>query len=167
MKQFALPLLAMIAFNAQAQDNDQAIRSSEDLAATVNTDLASLNGHFAGQARFKLDKRDRLVTEYLSNGAVVRTDVVYIEFLDAASCAFNAEEGTMIMQCQDPRSKCIDKQVHKSGVISPTGRMNLPIPAGDAEGAKARALLMKLVEDKQSEELTRLAETNTRERRKN
>jgi hypothetical protein len=167
MKQLALPLLALFALGAQAQDTDQAIRSAEDLAATVTNDLASLNAHFAGQARFKLDKRDRLVTEYLSNGVVVRTDVVYIDFLDAASCAFNPEEGTVMLQCQDPRSKCIEKQVQKSGVVSPTGRMNLPIPAGDADGAKARALLMKLVEDKQSEELTRLAETNTRERRKN
>ncbi len=167
MKQFLLPILAFLTVGAQAQNSDQAIRSAEDLAAAVSTDLASLNTHFAGQARFKLDKRDRLVAEYLSNGAVVRTDVVYIEFLDAASCAFNAEEGTVMMQCQDPRSKCIEKQVQKSGVISPTGRMNLPVPTGDAEGVKALALLVKLVEDKQSEELTRLAETNTRERRKN
>ncbi len=167
MKQFSLPILAFLTLGVQAQNNDQTIRSAEDLAATVSTDLASLNEHFAGQARFKLDKRDRLVAEYLNNGVAVRTDMVYIAFLDAASCAFNIEEGTVMLQCQDPRSKCIDKQVQKSGVISPTGRMNLPIPAGDAEGAKARALLIKLVEDKQSEELTRLAETNTRERRKN
>lgn len=159
----AFAVLAPLA-NAQAP---AANPSSEDLAAAVNNDLSTLNAHFNNVVRFKLDKRDRLVAEYLDNGSAYRTDLVYIEFLDASGCVFDGEQKVMTVRCQDERSKCIDKEVHKTGAISQIGRMELPLPANDPTGEKARQLLAKLVDDKQAEELTRLAETNTRERQKN
>ena len=159
-----LPLLLLTSTLAGAQTT--AVEPTADaLEAAVSQDLAALNNHFSGIARFSIDKRQRLVAEYMDNGSVYRTDIAYFDFLDASTCAYNEEERTLMLQCQDPRSKCIDKELKKNGSISPTGRMNLPVPAGDARAEKARQLLSALVDHKQSEQLTRLAETNTRERK--
>lgn len=166
MKQTLLPIALLIGLNAAAQEASVSIPTSEALQATVTNDLTALNTHYQGLVAFKIDKRDRLVADYLEGGSPYRTDVAYFDFLDATACAYNAEEKTVTLQCQDERSKCIDKEIHKTRIISPTGRMNLPIPAGDANGEKARALISKLVEDKQNEQLTRLAEVNTRGDRK-
>ncbi len=165
MKHILIPCMLLCMLNATGQSNDVVIPSADALQASVGSDLVALNTHFAGTANFQIDKRQRLVVDYLASGKPYRTDVVYIEFLDAATCSYNAEEKTLTLQCQDERSKCIDKEIHKTGVISPTGRMSLPLPSSDPTGEKAKGLLVKLVDDKQNEQLTRLAETNTRPKR--
>ena len=165
MKRTILPLLLLTSTFAGAQTT--AVEPTADaLEAAVSQDLAALNNHFSGIARFSIDKRQRLVAEYLDHGSVYRTDIAYFDFLDASTCAFNEDERTLMLQCQDPRSKCIDKELKKNGTISPTGRMNLPLPAADAKGEKAREILARLVENKQNAQLSRLAETNTRGDRK-
>lgn len=165
MKHLLCPILLITAHVAAAQSDYAAATDIASLEASVASDIQALNAHFTGVARFRVDKRDQLVTEYLANGNTYRTDIAYLEFLDATTCSFNAEENTVMLQCQDPRSKCIQKEVKKSGAISPTGRMNLPLPAGDAQGERAIQLLSKLVEHKQNAQLQRLAETNTRDGR--
>mgnify|MGYP001160597792 CR=1 FL=1 len=160
MKQlFLLPcaLLAFSAVNAQ--------KTASGLEAMVNDDLAALNVHFDGLMRFTIDKRDRLVADHLINGSSQRTDMAYVEFLDASTCAYSAEENQLILQCQDPRSKCIDKEIKGKGTVSPTGRLSMALPATDAKGEKARELLVRLVEHKQDAQFSRLAEANTRERK--
>ncbi len=159
MKHLLLPALLLTTTCTFAQS------TAEELAASATTDLARLNEHFAGAVKFRVDKHQRLVADYMNGGSVYRTDIAHFDFLDAGTCAFDQEEKLLVIQCQDPRSKCIDKEVRKTGTVSPTGRMNLPLPAHDPTGTKARELLVKLVETKQNEELTRLAETNTRTER--
>ncbi len=165
MKHIVFPalLLATTLLNAQNLAQEP---TADALDATVINDLAVLNTHFSGIVTFRIDKRDRLIADYMNGGSAYRTDIAYFDFLDASACIFNEEEKTLMLQCQDPRSKCIDKEIKKSGTISPTGRMNLPLPAGDAKGEKARELLVRFVERKQDAQLSRLAETNTRGDRK-
>ncbi len=165
MKHIIVPFALVLSLSATAQQAGTTIPTSEELQTAVAADLSALNAHYHGLASFRIDKRDRLVADYMQDGSPYRTDIAYFDFLDASTCSYNAEEKTLMLQCQDERSKCIDKEIHKTRVISPTGRMNLPIPSGDEQGAKARTLLAKLVEDKQNEQLTRLAEVNTRGRK--
>ena len=167
MKHLLLPSLLLAATFANAQNVADSELTADALDAAVINDLSALNTHFNGVVSFRIDKRDRLVVDYMSGGSAVRTDIAYFDFLDASTCAYNEEEKTLMLQCQDPRSKCIDKEVHKTRIISPTGRMNLPLPANDPRGEKARELLVKFVTHKQDAQLSRLAETNTRgDRRK-
>ncbi len=167
MKHLLLPSLLLVATFANAQNAADAELTADALDAAVINDLSALNAHFSGVVSFRIDKRDRLIADYMSGGSAVRTDIAYFDFLDASTCAYNEEEKTLMLQCQDPRSKCIDKEVHKTRIISPTGRMNLPLPASDPRGEKARELLVKFVTHKQDAQLSRLAETNTRgDRRK-
>ena len=166
MKKLLLPSLLLTAMFANAQNSTDQQLTADALDAAVVNDLNALNAHFSGVVDFRIDKRDRLIANYLSGGSTVRTDIAYFDFLDASTCAYNEEEKTLMLQCQDPRSKCIDKEVHKTRVISPTGRMNLPLPASDARGEKARELLMNFITHKQDAQLSRLAETNTRGDRK-
>jgi hypothetical protein len=166
MKHILLPSLLIAATFANAQNAAEPQLTADALDAAVISDLAALNNHFSGVVNFRIDKRDRLIADYMVEGTTVRTDVAYFDFLDASTCAFNEEEKTLMLQCQDPRSKCIDKEIHKTNIISPTGRMNLPLPASDPKGEKARQLLVKFIEHKQDAQLSRLAETNTRGDRK-
>ena len=166
MKHILLPSLLIVATFANAQNAAEPQLTADALDAAVINDLASLNDHFSGVVTFRIDKRDRLIADYISSGSTVRTDIAYFDFLDASTCAFNEEERTLMLQCQDPRSKCIDKEIHKTNIISPTGRMNLPLPSSDPKGEKARQLLVKFIEHKQDAQLSRLAETNTRGDRK-
>jgi len=166
MKHILLPSLVIAATFANAQNTADPQLTADALDAAVISDLAALNSHFSGVVSFRIDKRDRLIADYMSGGSTIRTDVAYFDFLDAATCAFNEEEMTLMLQCQDPRSKCIDKEIHKTNKISPTGRMNLPLPTNDPKGEKARQLLVKFIEHKQDAQLSRLAETNTRGDRK-
>lgn len=165
MKHILIPglLLATTVLNAQNMAQEP---TADALDVTVINDLAALNTHFSGIVTFRIDKRDRLIADYMNGGSAYRTDIAYFDFLDASACTFNEEEKTLMLQCQDPRSKCIDKEIKRSGTISPTGRMNLPLPASDAKGEKARELLVRFVEHKQDAQLSRLAETNTRSDRK-
>lgn len=166
MKYALLPCLLLATTLVNAQGNAGQEPTADALEASVIQDLAALNAHFNGIASFRIDKRDRLIADYTNGGSAYRTDIAYFDFLDASTCAYNEEEKTLTLQCQDPRSKCIDKEVHKTGVISPTGRMSLPLPASDPKGEKARELLVRFVEHKQDAQLSRLAETNTRGDRK-
>jgi hypothetical protein len=165
MKHILLTGLILATTLVQAQSTPQE-PTADALDAAVTNDLAALNSHFSGIVTFRIDKRDRLIADYMNGGSAYRTDIAYFDFLDASACAYNEEEKTLMLQCQDPRSKCIDKEIKKSGTISPTGRMNLPLPATDAKGEKARELLVRFVEHKQDAQLSRLAETNTRGDRK-
>jgi hypothetical protein len=165
MKHILLTGLILATTLVQAQSTPQE-PTADALDAAVTNDLAALNNHFSGIVTFRIDKRDRLIADYMNGGSTYRTDIAYFDFLDASACAYNEEEKTLMLQCQDPRSKCIDKEIKKSGTISPTGRMNLPLPATDARGEKARELLVRFVEHKQDAQLSRLAETNTRGDRK-
>jgi|GEM_PF-853541 len=140
-------------------------KTAEDLDAMVNNDIAALNAHFNGIVRFAIDKKDRLVVDHLIDGTSQRTDVAYVDFLDAGTCAYSAEEQRMVLQCQDPRSKCIEQGIKGKGDAVPTGRMSMALPGGDANGQKAQELIVRLIEHKQEAELSRLAEANTRERK--
>ncbi len=166
MKNALLPSLLLAATLANAQSSTGQDLTADALDNAVISDLAALNTHFNGIVNFRIDKRDRLIADYMNGGSVYRTDIAYFDFLDASACGFNEEEKTLMLQCQDPRSKCIDKEIKKSGAISPTGRMNLPLPATDAKGEKAQELLVRFVQHKQDAQLSRLAETNTRGDRK-
>jgi hypothetical protein len=135
-------------------------------AQDVDADLLALNTHFSGVATFALDRDDRLATEYLSNGEPYRIDQVYVEFLAPSSFAYNEEEHTVMLLCADDHAKCIDKEIRKTGVISPTGRMNLLPPPGDPHGAKAIELLTRLVNDVQAEQRTSDTGTKKKEKRK-
>ncbi|MFT3885708.1 MAG: hypothetical protein QM724_09830 [Flavobacteriales bacterium] len=55
----------------------------------------------------------------------------------------------MMVRCGQENAKCIDKELLRTGAIVPTGRMGLPVPPGDTDGAQALALLGKLVRDEQ------------------
>lgn len=162
MKNLFLPTMLLASMTVVAQNGKAPEPNADALEVAVAQELAALNVHFNGIAHFNIDKRQRLVVDHLQNGAVYRTDIAYLDFLDASTCSFNEEERTLMLHCQDPRSKCIDKEIRKVGSISPSGRMDLPVPAGDERAEKARALLTALVEHKQSEQLMRLAEVNTR-----
>lgn len=166
MKHVLLPSLLLVASFANAQNNAAQELTADALDAAVINDLASLNAHFNGIVTFRIDKRDRLIADYTNGGSAYRTDIAYFDFLDASTCIYNEEEKTLMLQCQDPRSKCIDKEIHKTNIISPTGRMNLPLPSSDPKGEKARELMVKFITHKQDAQLSRLAETNTRGDRK-
>ena len=166
MKHVLLPSLLLVASFANAQNNAAQELTAEALDAAVINDLASLNAHFNGIVTFRIDKRDRLIADYTNGASAYRTDIAYFDFLDASTCIYNEEEKTLMLQCQDPRSKCIDKEIHKTNIISPTGRMNLPLPSSDPKGEKARELMVKFITHKQDAQLSRLAETNTRGDRK-
>lgn len=162
MKNLILPTMLLAATAATAQSGKAVEPTADALEVAVVQDLAALNKHFNGIAQFNVDKRQRLVVEYLQNGSAYRTDIAYLDFLDASACAYNEEDRSLMLYCQDPRSKCIDKEIRKGGTITPIGRMDLPVPAGDERAEKARSLLTALVEHKQNEQLKRLAEVNTR-----
>lgn len=166
MKNLFTISLLLAATCAHAQNNAMQEPTADALDVAVAADLTALNAHFSGIVSFRIDKRDRLVADYMNGGSTYRTDIAYFDFLDATTVTYNEEEKTLMLQCQDPRSKCIDKEIKKSGAISPTGRMNLPLPANDAKGDKARDLLSRFVQHKQDAQLSRLAETNTRGDRK-
>ncbi len=166
MKHVLLTGLLLSTSIINAQNSPSPELTADAMEAAVTNDLAQLNAHFNGIASFRIDKRDRLVADYTNGGPVYRTDIAYFDFLDASTIAFNEDEKTLMLQCQDPRSKCIDKEVKKSGAVSPTGRMNLPLPANDPKGEKARELMSRFVQNKQDMQLSRLAETNTRGDRK-
>jgi hypothetical protein len=136
-------LLFAVALGARAQHTDTHV--------LIAADLEAVNTHFAGLARFAIDKQDRLVVDLFQDGARYRQDVVYVEFLDPAAFAFVAEEQAVVLKCADGHARCIDKEILKLDTISHTGRTNLPLPANDADGAQALALLGKLVRDKQTE----------------
>lgn len=162
MKHIITSTVMFAACLCHAQSGSDAPLTASALEAAVSSDLQALNTHYSGLVTFKIDKRDQLVASYISNGIVYRTDEAYIEFLDAAASTFVPEENTLSVQCQDPRSKCIQKEIHKARTISPTGRMNLPVPASDPNGTRSRELISRLIEHKQGAELQQLAETNTR-----
>ena len=136
------------------------------MAQNVEADLLALNAHFIGTATFAIDRDDKLITEYTSKGEAYRVDQVYIEFLAPSTCMHNAEENTVMLQCNSDNAKCIDKEIRKSGVISQTGRINLPTPAGDPNGAKAIELLTALVNDVQAEQRTSDTGTKKKDKRK-
>jgi len=140
----------------------------------IAEDITALNGHFRDVAAFKIDRDDRLVTDYFDHGARYREDVAYLEFLNAGGVSFNPEENTVMVKCSEEKSldgrssgKCIDKEVMKNGAISQTGRMNLPVPAGDANGAKAIILLGNLLRDSQLVQRSEADATNPKRKRKN
>ncbi len=141
-----------------------ALRIPSVIAQGVEADLQALNAHFSSIATFTLERDDRLITEYTNNGEAYRVDQVYIEFLAPSTCSHNAEENTVMLQCNGDHAKCIDKEIRKSGVISQTGRINLPTPAGDPNGAKAIELLTALVNDVQAEQRT--SDTGTKKKDK-
>ena len=136
MKNLLLPSLILAATFANAQNAADPQLTADALDAAVISDLAALNSHFSGVVSFRIDKRDRLIADYTNGGSAYRTDIAYFDFLDASTCSFNEEEKTLMLQCQDPRSKCIDKEIHKTNIISPTGRMNLPLPSSDLKARK-------------------------------
>lgn len=129
MHRYFFPLLLLAALPASAQD-----------------ELKALNDHFHGTVVFSIDRRDRLVAELHDGSGVFRRDAAYLDQLDPALFAYSPEEQVVMVRCQDAEGKCIEKELLKTGAIVPTGRMNLPVPEGDANGAKAIELLVRLVQ---------------------
>ncbi|HEX2617441.1 MAG TPA: hypothetical protein VHL57_07850 [Flavobacteriales bacterium] len=133
MRHFLCTFLFSAALIAHAQDDD----------------LQALNAHFQGTVVFSIDRDDRLIAELSDANGPYRRDMAYLEMLDPATFAYNAEEQVVMVRCSAEHAKCIDKELLKSGAIVPTGRMSLPVPPGDTDGAQALALLGKLVRDEQ------------------
>ncbi len=172
MKQFILPITILLSLpSLHAQEKPaQTSTPLPDIAG----DITALNDHFRDLATFKIDLDDRLVTDYFDHGTRYREDVAYLEFLNPAGVSFNAEENTVMVKCSEEKlpngqaaGKCIDKEVMKNGAISQTGRMNLPVPAGDANGAKAITLLSNLLRDSQLVQRSEADATNPKRKRKN
>ncbi|MBS1581153.1 MAG: hypothetical protein JST66_03030 [Bacteroidetes bacterium] len=157
----AFPALLLSALTGLAQ------AQPTDTRALVAADLEAVNGHFHGIAGFTIDREERLVVDLYDGGARYRQDVVYVEFLDPAAFAFSPEENVVMLKCTDEHGRCIDKELFKLNTISHTGRMNLPVPAGDPGGTQALALLGKLVRDKQMALRAPSAETDRRRSRSN
>jgi hypothetical protein len=135
-------------------------------AQDLDADLAAANDLFKGQVRFKVDQKDRLIADFFDASGHYRQDVVYLEFLAPDAFAYNAEEQVVMLRCTDAHAQCIDKELFNLNTIRHSGRMNLPVPAGDPEGAKAIVLLMDLVRHAQAA-LTALDETKSGPARKN
>jgi hypothetical protein len=134
---------AVVALNTFAQE-EEAISPFE-----LQSDLDAVNEHFSGVATFRLDTKDRLVIDLFDGGNNYRRDMAYVEFLKADQFTFEAGSNCMVLKCTESTPKCFDKQVMKTGAISPSGRSTIPIPGGDPEGHEAIALVAKLVRDKQ------------------
>jgi hypothetical protein len=134
---------AVIASGTFAQE-EEAISPFE-----LQADLDAVNEHFSGLATFRLDNKDRLVIDLFDGGNNYRRDMAYVEFLKADQFTFEAGANCIVLKCVEGQPKCIDKQVIKTGAISPTGRSTVPIPGGDSEGREAISLVAKLVRDKQ------------------
>ena len=162
MKRIAFPLMLLSTMPAIAQDNMAATPTAYALETSATAELVALNSHFNGSVKFRIDKQQRLVADYIQGGNTYRTDMAYVDFLDAGTCAYDAEQKSLILQCQDPRSKCIETEMRKPNSSSTVSHMSLPLPSNDPTGEKARKLLAGFVETKQNEGLMRLAETNTR-----
>ena len=136
------------------------------MAQDMDADLAATNDLFKGQVRFKVDQKDRLIADFFDGSGHYRQDVVYLEFLAPDAFAYNAEEQVVMLRCTDAHAQCIDKELFKLNTIRHSGRMNLPVPAGDPEGAKAVKLLADLVRHAQAS-LTASDETKSGPARKN
>jgi hypothetical protein len=115
----------------------------------LQADLDAVNEHFSGLATFKFDNKDRLVIDLFDGGNNYRRDMAYIEFLKADQFAFEPGSNCLVLKCVENSAKCFDKQVIKTGAISPSGRSTVPIPGGDSEGREAISLVAKLIRDKQ------------------
>jgi len=135
-------------------------------AQDLDADLAAANDLFKGQVRFKVDQKDRLIADFFDGSGHYRQDVVYLEFLAPDAFAYNAEEQVVMLRCSDSHAQCIDKELFKLNTIRHSGRMILPVPAGDPEGAKAITLLADLVRHAQAS-LTASDETKSGPARKN
>ncbi len=162
MKRIILPFLLLAATPTIAQDASATPPTAYALETSATAELVALNAHFNGAVKFRIDKQQRLVADYIQGGSTYRTDMAYVDFLDASTCAYNAEQKSLVLQCQDPRSKCIETEMRKPSASSSVSQMSLPLPSNDPTGEKARQLLAGFVETKQNEGLMRLAETNTR-----
>jgi len=136
------------------------------MAQDLDADLAAANDLFKGQVRFKVDQKDRLIADFFDGSGHYRQDVVYLEFLAPDAFAYNGEEQVVMLRCTDTNAQCIDKELFKLNTIRHSGRMNLPVPAGDPEGANAIKLLADLVRHAQAA-LTALDETKSGPARKN
>ncbi|MBV6404731.1 MAG: hypothetical protein GFGODING_01489 [Flavobacteriales bacterium] len=128
--------------------------------------LNELNVLYDGAVRFRVDREDRLVVDLFDAGGHIRQDVVYVEFLDPGGIRYSAEEAAVVMACADGHANCISKEVFKMNVVRHTGRSVFPLAAGDAEGARAIALLSAaIVEARQALE-REASETHARPQRK-
>lgn len=141
------------------------LTSARSQAQETQAGLAQVNELFAGQVRFKIYKRDRLVADFFDQSGHYRQDVVYLEFLDTEAISFNAEEQVVMLRCADGHAQCIDKEVFKLNTIRHMGRMNLPLPAGDPDGSKAIAALALLIG--QAQAAITAVETKSSDPRKN
>lgn len=152
MRTCSASILLMLAFSTVAQDRLHL--------------LGDLNTLYRGEVRFQVDKEDRLIADFFDASGHFRQDGVYIEYLDSTGFRFNAEENAVVMTCNEAHANCIEKEIFKLNVIRHTGRSNFPVPAGDAEGRLAIAILGRLVGQAQVEIARVAAETHARPARK-
>jgi hypothetical protein len=119
-------------------------------AQDLRSDLTRANALFDGSIRFKVDKDDRLVADFFDGATHYRQDVVYIEYLAPETFAYNAEEQVVMLRCKDEQAQCIDKELFQLNTVRHTGRMNLPVPAGDPHGERSIAIMADLVRHAQA-----------------
>jgi hypothetical protein len=127
-------------------------------AQGTEADLATVNALYDGQVRFKIDKQHRLVADFFDASGHYRQDVAYLEFLDADSIRYTPEEQVVTVRCRAGQDRCFDKELFKLNTIRHSGRMNLPLVAGDPDGERAMATLSDLIRHAQ-EHLAALDET--------
>jgi hypothetical protein len=135
-------------------------------AQDLRSDLAEANALFDGVIRFKVDKDDRLVTDFFDGSTHYRQDVVYLEYLAPETFAYSAEEQVVMLRCKDEQAQCIDKELFKLNTIRHTGRMNLPVPSGDPQGKRSIATLSDLVRHAQAAMAAMRETKSANERRK-
>lgn len=121
------------------------------LAQDIDSDLGALNALYTRQVRFKIDKQHRLVADFFDASGHYRQDMVYVEFLHADSIRYTPAEQAVTMRCRQGQDKCFDKEIFKLNSIRSSGRMNLPLVPGDAEGTQAIAALATLVRHAQEQ----------------
>lgn len=127
-------------------------------AQVAAPEIQAVNERFAGSVQVKLDRRERLVFDFFDASGRFRQDVVPAELLDAEQLHYSPEENAIILVCKSTAAQCITKEIFKMNTIRSTGRSNLPIPAGDIDGAGTIQDLGALIR-KVQEHMNSLSET--------
>lgn len=106
-----------------------------------------LSDHFHGTARFTVDKQERLVVDLFERNEAVRRDMVSLDQLDSI-VQFSSEERMIMLQCKSGQDGCVDKEMIRSGAISRTGRITIPVPGNDPDGTRSIDILQRFIRSK-------------------
>lgn len=96
---------------------------------------AYINGKFPEVFTVEIEKEREMSINFYKDGAVYRTDRIYLITLDAKKTSFSVEEDALIIRCKDEQPKewrkfndgCIERTFHQKGKIAMYARTNLKI----------------------------------------